>query len=79
MCQTIFVRVTDSDGNPRLDIEEKVFPSPEHFTLEMPTCTCWIGEPEGDGKVLRQYFVETVLQPMLREISFGNIVIELGR
>ena len=79
MCKTIFVRATLGDGEtPYPDApEELVFESPSNFTAQKPTCTCYIGDRQGEGKVLRQAFVEECLQPLLEKVSWGNIVIEL--
>ncbi len=78
MCSFITVRATTSDGQPHPEMTETVeFEVPSDFTPEYPTCTCWIGLKEGDGKVLRQTFVEKVLQPFLEKVPYGNIIIEV--
>lgn len=78
MCSTIFIKaLTDDDKPYPIEPNELVFESPELFTPDKPTCTCWIGDKEGDGKILRQSFVEECLQPFLQKISWGKIVIEI--
>jgi hypothetical protein len=77
MCSIYFIYATDDKGNRRDDIEGRVFESPEHFTPEKPTCTCWIGDKEGNGKTLRQVFCEEAIQPFLKDVGWGNIVIEV--
>jgi len=49
----------------------------DKFTTEKPICTCYISDKEGDGKILRNTFVEECLRPMLEEVSYGDIVIEI--
>ena len=77
MCKTIFVHAEDDQGNRLTDLPELVFQSPDEYTDEKPVCTCWIGDSAGDGKVLRQTFVEDCVRPFLAEVSWGNIVIEI--
>ena len=76
MCKEIFVYVTTADGERRADIPGVGFKMPTQFTPEKPICTCYIGDEEGEGKTLRQTFVEEVLRPLFQQVSYGNIVIE---
>ena len=79
MCRNLTVRATTDDGRtPHPNMPEPVdFEEPDDFTPEFPTCTCWIGDKEGNGKILRTTFVETVLRPFLKQIAWGNIIIEV--
>ncbi len=79
MCKTIEIRATLDDGvTPHPDMPDSViFESPDKFTPDKPTCTCWIGDKDGDGMILRQTFVEEFLRPFLKKISWGNIIIEI--
>jgi len=74
----IFVKAITGDGEPHPEISEEVeFEMPDNFTKEKPTCTCWIGDTEGDGKILRHTFCDDVLRPYLEKVSYGNIIIEI--
>ena len=78
MCRELTVYATTDDGQPHPSAPEAlVFESPNDWTPETPTCTCWIGDEEGDGAVLRHTFVERYLRKFLKEVSWGNIVIEV--
>ena len=77
MCTTLTVWWEDLDGKPVAEVKPIVYPSPGLFSAEQPTCTCWIGDEEGEGKTLRTHFVETVLQPMLAQPFTGRIIIEV--
>lgn len=77
MCSTIFAYVTNDTGLRRADIGEIVFEMPSEWTPQKPICTCYIGDADGDGKILRQTFCEEVLQPLLQQVGWGNIVIEV--
>ncbi len=74
MCRNITVYATDDEGNPYPDVPAIDF---SDFEAEFPTCTCWIGDAKGDGAALRHLFTERCLQPMLRAVSWGKIVIEV--
>lgn len=77
MCKTIFVHAEDDEGNRRDDLPELIFESPDEYTEERPICTCYLGDMDGPGKVLRQTFVEECIRPFLAAVSWGNIVIEV--
>lgn len=76
MCRTLTVWWEDMDGN-RIEGTERNFEPPAEFTPDYPTCTCYIEQADGDGKRLRETFVETVLRPMLVQPRIGRIVIEV--
>ncbi len=75
MCKWLSVRATLEDGiTPHPEIPEvKEFEQ----SNDWPTCTCWIGDKEADGKALRQLFVENVLREFLDKVGWGNIIIEV--
>lgn len=77
MCTIISLRATDDRGKPRKDIEPIEFQVPGQFTPDYPTCTCGIALDDPDGVTLRHTFADTVLKEMLKQVNFGNIVIEL--
>lgn len=80
MCRLIMVRATtDNNKTPHPSMPEPVeFIVPNDFSdREYPICTCYIGDKEGEGKVLRHTFTETLLQPFLATVQWGNIIIEI--
>lgn len=77
MCQSIFVRAVYADGSPNPELPTAEFVVPADFTPAYPTCTCWIGDKEGDGATLRHTFVEECLRPFLEKAGFGDIIIEM--
>ena len=78
MCKELFVYATTNDGKtPYPDMLKGVMFQVDKFTKSKPTCTCWIGAGSGEGKILRQTFVEEVLRDFLENVSYGNIVIEI--
>ena len=76
MCRWISVKATTLDGEPHPHCPEEIeFEVPDSFSTDYPTCTCEIGDKEGDGKILRHTFVDTVLQPFLEKVAVGKIII----
>ena len=78
MCIELTVYATTDNGKtPYPGMPERVKFEVDKFTKSKPTCTCWISDKDGDGKILRQTFVEEVLRDFLANVSYGNIVIEI--
>ena len=77
MCKSLIVRAETDDGHPYPECLPIEFDSASNFTPEKPTCTCWIGDPEGEGATLRQTFFIECIRPFLERVSYGNIIIEI--